>query len=305
MRQLDYNRAEEYITLRDELLNLQGFTRQILHWTIFLVIVGLGWYLNKLADERIELFAFAAFLYALIFLSVGAYLVYTNQIYRIGSYLAVFWESHDNDRRMQWHRFNRRGPVGGFLPDTAVLIYAGATIIVVGFVFFLTIYQGSSDNLIANIIVMVMGVGLATEFIRLRDNLRNQRNRYEREWKDIRASQERRNIIHASYETIPIPAPPGPVNRPQPLQTYILLLASLSIVAIGLSAYAIVKPMIYPAKSAIPVAVEKRIEHTEQTLQQMGKKVDGLQQQFTVLSEQISKQITAKPPPQPKKRPER
>lgn len=177
MRQLDYNRAEEYITLRDELLNLQGFTRQILHWTIFLVIVGLAWYLNKPEEGRITLYAFVLSLYFLIGLSVGVYLVYTNQIYRIGSYLAVFWESGDNGRRMQWHRFNRRGPIGGFLPDTAVLIYAGVMVLVVGFIFFLTLGERSIDEIIRNSSVMVIGIIGATVLTRLRDHLKNQRNR--------------------------------------------------------------------------------------------------------------------------------
>lgn len=204
MRQIDYNRAEEYITLRDELLQLQTFARQILYWTVLLIIGGFGWYVSRPVGERIPPFIFGVFLYALMLLSAGAYLIYINQVYRIGSYLAVFWESRDPDRRLKWHRFNRRGPVGGFLPDTAVFVYSGTAFLVVIFVGFLTVAQRSPYHVTPNVGVMLSGLALSLLFPLLRDYLRNQRDRYEREWRIIRASSVRQETIHDEYETMPL-----------------------------------------------------------------------------------------------------
>lgn len=206
MRQVDYNRAEEYITLRDELLQLQGFARQILYWTVLLIVAGFGWYVSRPSGDRIPAFVLGWFFYLLIFLSAGAYLIYMNQVYRIGSYLAVFWESRDLDRWMKWHRFNRRGPVGGFLPDTAVFVYAGTTAFVVFFLAFLTIADRPQHYVAFNISAMLFGLALAICFPMLRSYLRNQRDRYEREWRVIRGTSAQQVAIHDEYETIPVNA---------------------------------------------------------------------------------------------------
>lgn len=204
MRQAAYNRAEEYITLRSEMQLLSSFTRQILYWTVVLVIAGFGWYLTRPINERIPLSIFSLFLYFLIGLSCGAYLIYTNQVYRIGSYIAVFWESRDSGRYMQWHRFNRKGPPGGFLPDSAVFVYAGISGSIVAFLMIFTFIERPPYVVImVNIGFTLIGVGATLLFPLLRRYLRNQRDRFKREWRIIRASSVRRAEIHDEYETIP------------------------------------------------------------------------------------------------------
>lgn len=306
MRQADYNRAEEFITLRDELLRLWDRAYQILHWTIFVVIVGMAWYLGKPASERIVMYAFALFLYALVGLSIGAYLVYTNQIWRIGSYLAVFWESRDNDRRMQWHRLNRRGPIGGFLPDTAILIYSGAFGLVALFVLFLTSGNQSAGEIMRNISLAMIGSIFAVWVTGLRDNLRYHRDRYEREWREIRAAEERMNTIHAAYEMVPtgVLAPTGilPAGR-----IANLVLALLGLAVVGLLALATLKPMLYQPPPAISLAVEERMKEIEQNfeqkLEQMEKnaqqRMDELQRQLKDISDRLPKLPPPKPPKPP------
>lgn len=204
MRQVNYNRAEEYITLRSEMQLLSSFARQILYWSVLLVIGGLGWHLNKPANERIPAVAFSFFMYLLVALSCVGYVIYTNQVYRIGSYLAVFWESGDSDRRMQWHRFNRKGTPGGFLPDAAVFVYSGTAGLIVLFLGFLTFYPQLTREAMANMSMVFFGTGLAFYFPRLRFYLQTQRDKYEREWRIIRASSVRRAEIHDEYETVPL-----------------------------------------------------------------------------------------------------
>ncbi|TSC76773.1 MAG: hypothetical protein G01um101429_1126 [Parcubacteria group bacterium Gr01-1014_29] len=263
MMQTDYNRAEEYITLREELLQLQNFARQVLYWTVILVITGLAWYLSKPADERIPPPIFAVSIYVFLWLSYSTYIIHFNQIYRIGGFLAVFWESSDNDRRLKWHRFNRRGPVGGYLPDVALLVYALTTMMVVVFIGYFTFIQAPQQFAVANGVLMVMGFGFVTVFTELTQYLRIQRDRYEREWRLIRASQERQGEIHDSYETIP----PGVVATRGILSPRTMLLLSLLVIAVlGILAFVALKPILHPPTAVIPSPFERRLERLENEL---------------------------------------
>ena len=65
-RQADYNRAEEYITLRDELRELLTHSRFILYVTSAFVVGALAWYMGKSETPYVGPAAFAFFLYAVL-----------------------------------------------------------------------------------------------------------------------------------------------------------------------------------------------------------------------------------------------
>ena len=75
MRQADYNRAEEYVTLRDELRELLTHGRFILYATSAFVVGALAWYLGRSEIPYVGPAAFASFLYAVLGLSC---LIYIN-----------------------------------------------------------------------------------------------------------------------------------------------------------------------------------------------------------------------------------
>lgn len=202
MRQADYNRAEEYITLRDELRELLAHGRFTLYVTSAFIVGALAWYMGKSEAPSIGPAAFAFFLYAVLGLSSLIYINSFSQAFRIGGYIAVFWESRDPDRRMKWHRFNRRGAAGGYLTGAAQIAYAFLSSIVVGFLFYML--ATSPSKMRGWIwIVVVLGAGEAMAFTLLRDYLRSERMRFEREWRAIRASTGRQTEIHDQYEMIP------------------------------------------------------------------------------------------------------
>ncbi|GEM_PF-2463329 len=204
MRQADYNRAEEYITLRDELRELLAHGRFILYATSAFIVGALAWYMGRSEMPYIGPAAFAFFLYAVLWLSCLIYISSFSQAFRIGGYIAVFWESRDGDRRMQWHRFNRRGATGGYLrgylTGAAQIAYTVLASIVVGFLFYmLTISPSQIRGLLWWAIIV--GVGEALAFTLLRDYLRSEQVGFEQEWRAISASSERQNNIHGEYET--------------------------------------------------------------------------------------------------------
>lgn len=204
MLQLDYNRAEEYISLRSEMQQLSAFARQILYWTVVVIIVALGWYFTKPVGERISTPVFALFLDFLIWISYDLYVVYVSQVYRIGGYIGVFWESRDTDRRLQWHRFNRRGPPGGFFRDSVLLVYSGTSVLVALFTIYATIAeQPQRVTAMISAAIVLIGLYMAIRFAGGRRTLTDRRNRYEREWRRIRASRAFMDEIHDEYEMIP------------------------------------------------------------------------------------------------------
>ncbi len=203
MRQADYNRAEEYITLRDELRELLAHGRFTLYATSAFIVGALAWYMGRSEAPYNGPAAFF-FLYAVLLLSCLIYISSFSQAFRIGGYIAVFWESRDADRRMQWHRFNRRGAIGGYLrgyfTGAAQIAYAVLAAIVVGFLLYtLTITPSQIRGWIW--LAVAWGVGELLAFTFLRDYLRNEQMRFEREWRAISVSPERQNSIHGEYET--------------------------------------------------------------------------------------------------------
>ena len=152
----------------------------------------------------IPLGAFAFFLYAMLDVSCVAYVVNTNQAYRIGGYLAVFWESHDPDVRLAWLRMNRLGPSGGFLPNAATFVYAVDVGIIVAF--FIVGVEARLTRPYASAFVFVITVGLA-HFIaatRLGIFLRRRRDGFEIAWREIKESPDELLRIHSRYEDIPL-----------------------------------------------------------------------------------------------------
>jgi hypothetical protein len=128
MRQADSTQFEEYITLRHEILQLWSHCRFVLYWTAVFIIVGLGWFFRQgwNPDRDLEAGMFSLFLLLLLAISCYVYCNNVWHIYYIGGYIAVFCESRDSERHLQWHRLNRRGGVKGLvlqrLPKDAVVV---------------------------------------------------------------------------------------------------------------------------------------------------------------------------------------
>ena len=202
MMQGNTNRYEEYIALRAELILLLTASRQIMYVTVAFLVASIAWYLGQPATDRIGVSAFTLFLYLGLLLSGTIYVINSNQVYRIGGFLAVFWDSRDSDRRLSWHRFNRRGPTGGFLPDAATLVYVGSVLAIVGLETALVLARQTRPLEPTSVIILV-GVAEVILFSQIGRYLRRQRDRFEIEWRRIRGSAERRAAIHDEYETIP------------------------------------------------------------------------------------------------------
>ena len=194
--------SDEYVTLRNEMLTLLAHARQMLYWTTGFVIASIGWYVGNESARHVPLWIFTSFLFMVLYVSCFAYGVNTSQVYRIGGFLAVFWESHDSEKYRMWHRLNRRGPADGFLPDVAAFIYTTDVVIVLGF---FLVGLATGENLRWNTFSIVIPVGLATVsfFSQLGVYLKWQRDEYEREWKAIKESPGKMRAIHRHYETLP------------------------------------------------------------------------------------------------------
>ena len=197
-----WTESDEYVSLRHEALGLFNQSRQILYVITTFVIIAIGWYLTQVNPPNIPLWVFTMFLYGVLNVSAAVYIVNTNQSYRIGGYLAVFWESYDSDTRLAWHRLNRLGPAGGFLPNAATVVY-GADMIAV-LLFFLVGSQtrfGVPREPVASMLIWgIFQIMISTQLSRY---LRYQRDRYEIAWREIKESPADLLRIHGRYETIP------------------------------------------------------------------------------------------------------
>lgn len=197
-----WTESDEYISLRQEASILFTQSRQILYITTAFVIVALGWYATLTTSPTIPLWIFTLFLYGVLYVSGIAYVVNTNQAYRIGGYLAVFWESHDPDIHLAWHRLNRLGPPGGFLPNAATVIYTADTLAILSFYLtgiFARLARPTDPlglAVIAGIIQVLVGLWLGAY-------LRRRRDSYELAWREIRESPDRLQAIHSRYEAVP------------------------------------------------------------------------------------------------------
>ncbi|MDP3734981.1 MAG: hypothetical protein Q8R39_00970 [bacterium] len=202
MRQVDSNRFEEFISLRDELRELLAHGRYILYVTSVFIFVALAWYQGGSESPQVSHAVFALFLFAVLAVSSLVYLNSLSQALRIGGYIAVFWESRDPDRRLKWHRFNRRGARGGVLAFAAQLTYAVLTLFVVGFLMY-SFQKSSVEIRDAMIPVILLGIAQMAAFTRLSRYLVGEQRRYEYDWRVIRSSRERQDRIHDEYELIP------------------------------------------------------------------------------------------------------
>ena len=198
--------SSEYDTLRNEILDLLRHSRQVLYWTIGFVILGMGWYVAQEPAKALPLWLFSLFLFLMVFVSVGAYTVNTQQIYRIGGFLAVFWESRDPETYRFWHRLNRRGPSGGFLPDAATLVYTSLVVTLTAF-FIAGSLMGYARPWEPMSFIILLLLSQIVALSQLSRYLRQQRDRYESVWRVIKESPEMMATIHNRYEAEPVPPP--------------------------------------------------------------------------------------------------
>ena len=202
MVQLDSNRFEEYITLREELVQSLPHSRNILNATATFMIASFAWYFGHAYEARIAVSGFAFFIYLVLLLSMILYTVTAGQAYRVGSYIAVFWESRDPERHLAWLRLNRRGPSGSFrIPNVGSVVYcsAGMTVFVLLVISAFTRGTGQAEP-----IETATAIGLVQMFLALNISkyLREQRDYFEREWRHISESSQLQSQIHDGFETV-------------------------------------------------------------------------------------------------------
>ncbi len=194
--------SDEYVSLRQEASILFTQSRQILYITTAFVVVALGWYAALAPPHAIPLWIFTLFLYGMLWISAVAYIINTNQAYRIGGYLAVFWESSDPDTHLAWHRMNRLGPAGGFLPNAATVIYAASTLMILSFCVIgrLTHFGESLEPIRIPVVVGILQIAISLLLSRY---LRYWRDNYELVWRQIKESPAEMLRVHGRYEVVP------------------------------------------------------------------------------------------------------
>ena len=202
MKQGPTGRFEEYITLRQEILELHAFCRQILYWTVLLVIVGLGWYIGKPANSStnpgVSGGEVAILLLLAMLLSFFIHFYYIISIERASVYLAVFWESSDSERGLKWNRFIREGAVGPrILPHTVMGVYALSALIVA---FYPLIKEGGNVPIALAIALAFFDILV---FVILTYLWRSIGNGFRERWLEIKESQTYQEDIHKLYEKIP------------------------------------------------------------------------------------------------------
>lgn len=194
--------SDEYVSLRQEASILFTQSRQILYITTAFVIISIAWY-AVLTSSTIPLSVFVIFLYVVLDVSGVAYIVNTSQAYRIGGYLAVFWESYDSDVHLAWHRLNRLGPAGGFLPNAATFVYTIDVMIVLAFFIVGIEARFAKPRDVTLAPVILIGVTHIIVALRLGIYLRKRRDEYELAWRKIKESSVEMLRIHSRYENVP------------------------------------------------------------------------------------------------------
>ena len=197
-----WTESDEYVSLRQELLGLLSQSRQILYVAAVFVIVAIGWYLAPVIHPAVPLWIFTIFLYGVLDVSAIAYIVNMSQAYRIGGYLAVFWESHNPDMHLFWHRLNRRGPSGGFLSNVAMSVYSGSMVAILSF-FITAVFMRMAKPGEPISLVLPFGFVHICVVCFLNPYLRHRRNGFEIEWRRIKDSPDAWRLIHARYEAEP------------------------------------------------------------------------------------------------------
>jgi hypothetical protein len=203
MEQGNPTRFEEYTTLREEMLSLFLHSRDILYRTIGLIIIAIGGYAIQ-PDMRklIPPLLFTLFLFTILTLSAITYFIAMDQAYRVGGYIAVFLESDDPARWLEWHRFNRHGPRGRFRPNVDAAVYVSMAFVIL-FFFVMFVYNGEVQSYITiSIPFICAGIAMRIALL-MRKGLRDRRVKYENEWRLIKGSPVRQVQIHRHYETLP------------------------------------------------------------------------------------------------------
>jgi hypothetical protein len=101
-------RLEEYVSLRQEMLQLHTFCRQVLYWTLGFVVLGIGWCMTN-TNPKLSAFGFGNVFLISIGLSSYIYFYHQVAISRLSSFIAVFWETRVPGTDLTWHRYNRHG----------------------------------------------------------------------------------------------------------------------------------------------------------------------------------------------------
>ncbi len=219
MNQGDTGRFEEYITLRQEILELHSFCRQILYWTVTLVIAGLGWYLaqpqpqNSTLAPVISGSLFAILLLTALLLSFLVYNRYLLLLFRAGSFIAVFWESRNPERGLIWHRFNRKAPgilkhrhksLRGFVLHTAAIVYFALAIAVV----VVSEFFGETGPLFLSWFKLGFWLFDMVAFSCSARVVRYYTQQYEEDWIKIKTAPELQDAIHNLYRDVSLPLSP-------------------------------------------------------------------------------------------------
>ena len=197
-----WTESDEYVSLRQELLGLLSQSRQILYAAAVFVIVAIGWYLTPATPPAVPLSIFTVFLYGVLDVSAIAYIVNMSQAYRIGGYLAVFWESQNPDMHLFWHRLNRQGPAGGFLSNVAMAVYGGSMVATLSFFITATLMRLAKPGEPISLVLPFGFAHISCVWL-LSWYLRRRRNGFEIEWRRIKDSPDAWQAIHTRYEAEP------------------------------------------------------------------------------------------------------
>lgn len=194
-------RLEEYATLRKEMLSLFAHGRDVLYRTIGLIILALAWYAIQAETRKmIPPSMFTVFLLAIEILSAITYSSAMDQAYRVGSYLAVFWESADPERWLMWHRFNRHGPRARFRPNVDASVYVSLTIAIL-FFYGVFVYQDGVRSVLEMSVTLFLALFAVFFSLFMGRSLQGRRVEYETGWRLIKGSPARQAEIHRHYET--------------------------------------------------------------------------------------------------------
>lgn len=203
MMQGNPTRLEEYATLREEMLSLFAHGRDVLYRTIGLIVIALAWYVIQAETRKlIPPSMFTMFLLAIEILSAITYSSAMDQAYRVGGYIAVFWESDDEERWLMWHRLNRHGPRAGFRPNVDASVYVSLAMTIL-FFYGVFIYHGEVGYVAEVALTLSWALFVALFSLFMGRSLRRRRAGYETGWRLIKGSAARQAEIHRRYETPP------------------------------------------------------------------------------------------------------
>lgn len=203
MQQGNATRFEEYITLRQEMLEMHSFCRHILYWTVLLVIAALAWHLGTESAIRVSGHGLAVLLFTGLIVSVATYSIYMMHVYRLGSFIAVFWESRQPERALRWHRFNRRARTvvpelrhANAISHAPIVVYAGTAFVVLVVVEWLgspaSVYVRTAMRSLFFIAFLFPFVSVWAA--------RRVRRRFEDAWERISEEPSLQDAIHSHYE---------------------------------------------------------------------------------------------------------